>query len=86
MKVSVRLFGALSEYADPPQVELEVADDARIAEVRAELRDYLLMNSPGFKEGLLRVSAFADSQRVLRDNDAVPGDGQVAVLPPVNGG
>lgn len=86
MKVSVRLFGALSEYADPPQVDLEVAGDARIADLRAGLRDHLLASSPGFKEGLLRVSAFADSQRVLRDNDPVPGDGQVAVLPPVSGG
>lgn len=86
MKVSVRLFGALSEYADPPQLELEVADGARIAEVRAGLRERLLATSPGFKEGLLRVSAFADSRHVLRDEDPVPGDGQLAILPPVSGG
>ncbi|MFT4249098.1 MAG: molybdopterin converting factor [Pseudomonas sp.] len=86
MKVSVRLFGALSEYADPPQVDLEIAGEACIADLRAGLRDYLLANSPDFKDGLLRVSAFADSRRVLRDGDPVPDDGLVAVLPPVSGG
>lgn len=86
MKVSVRLFGALSEWAEPPQVELDIAGDARIADLRTRLRDHLQATSPRFREGLLRVSAFADSQRVLRDSDPVPADGQVAVLPPVSGG
>ena len=34
----------------------------------------------------LDYSASADAQRVLRDHEALPDDGRVAILPPVSGG
>lgn len=86
MNVTVRLFGALSEYADPPQVDLQLDAGATVGELRARLGEYLQANAPGFRESLLRASAFADSRRVLREAEPIPGDGQLAVLPPVSGG
>ena len=86
MIVTVQLFGAFRQWQTDAPLALVVADDARIADVRAALHAHAQAQWPGFREGLLQVSAFASDTQVLRDADPVPGDGRLAVLPPVNGG
>lgn len=85
MKMSVRLFGALSEYAREP-LEFELAPGQRVADLRLALEARLAAGWPGFRPALLRCSAFADERRVLRECDPLPAAGQLAVLPPVSGG
>ena len=46
----------------------------------------IALDVAGGTAGLLDYSAFADQQRVLRDHEALPDDGRVAILPPVSGG
>lgn len=86
MKVQLSLFGAFRELEPAARIELDVADGADIAQLRAALDRFARANWPGFRPGLLASSAFASDTAVLRDHDAVPDDGRVAVLPPVSGG
>ncbi|WP_147652626.1 MoaD/ThiS family protein [Vulcaniibacterium gelatinicum] len=86
MKIELNLFGALRQYTPAAAVTLEVADDARVADVRTALRAHAEAYWPGFHSGLLARSAFASETTVLREGEPVPADGRMAVLPPVSGG
>lgn len=86
MKVEVSLFGVFRDHEPAGKVVLELPEGARIAELRAALLEYAQAHWPGFRPGLLQRSAFASETSVLRDNEPVPGDGRMAVLPPVSGG
>jgi molybdopterin synthase catalytic subunit len=76
MQVMVRLFAALRERAGRPVVELELPEDACVADALARL--------VGLTEGVPVVIAvnreYADPAERLR-----PGD-EVALIPPVSGG
>ncbi|MEN5273418.1 MoaD/ThiS family protein [Stenotrophomonas lactitubi] len=84
-QVNLQLFGAFSDLDASREIALEVAGGT-VADLRQALRELLSVRFPGFRGGLLDYSAFADQQRVLRDHDALPADGKVAILPPVSGG
>ena len=84
-QVKLQLFGAFSDLDASREITLDVAG-ATIADLRQALRALLPVRWPGFRAGLLDYSAFADQQKVLRDHDALPADGRVAILPPVSGG
>lgn len=86
MNVELSLFGAFREYDASASIRLELADDARIADLRLAVQTYGETHWPGFKPGLLARSAFASESAVLRDAEPVPADGKMAVLPPVSGG
>lgn len=86
MKIELRLFGAFRDYVPSARVHLEVADDARVADVRAALDAHGRAHWPGFQPALLQRSALASDDAVLRDHESVPRDGRMAVLPPVSGG
>ena len=86
MKIELRLFGAFRDYDPSALVHLEVADDARIADVRAALDAHGRAQWAGFQPVLLQRSALASDEAVLRDDEPVPHDGRMAVLPPVSGG
>jgi len=95
--VTLQLFGAFSELdttagagaAAGPEgragIQINVEGDT-VADLRQALRVLLPARWPAFAAGLLDYSAFADSQRILRDPEPLPEDGRVAILPPVSGG
>jgi len=86
MKIEVRLFGVFRDYDPTALVQLELPDDARVADVRGALDAYGRAHWPRFQPALLQRSALASENTVLRDHEAVPADGRMAVLPPVSGG
>ena len=86
MKIKLTLFAAFQDYEPEGQIELELADGALIADLRTALNSYGLLHWPKYRPGLLKHSAFASETTLLRDRDAIPADGRMAVLPPVNGG
>jgi molybdopterin synthase sulfur carrier subunit len=86
MKIEVRLFGAFRDYDPAAVVHLELPDDARVADVRAALDAHGRAHWPGFQPALLQRSALASENTVLRDHEALPANGRMAVLPPVSGG
>ena len=84
-QVNLQLFGAFSDLDASREIAVDVAGGT-VADLRQALRELLPLRWPGFRAGLLDYSAFADQQRVLRDHEALPDDGRVAILPPVSGG
>jgi molybdopterin synthase sulfur carrier subunit len=84
-QVQVQLFGVFSELEPGREIIVAVAG-GRVADLRQALRELLVQRWPQFGTGLLDRSAFADEQRVLRDHEALPQSGQIAILPPVSGG
>lgn len=86
MRVQVSLFGAFRQFEPVEHVELEIADGADIAQLRTAFDTLARARWPTYSPGLLASSAFASESAVLRDRDAIPADGRVAVLPPVSGG
>ena len=86
MKLRVQLFGPFRDFQPLPMLELAVADGASVADARAALAAHAAAHWPACTPGLLRSTAFASEQAVLRDRDALPADGRIALIPPVNGG
>jgi len=86
MKLQVQLFGPYRDFHPLPVLELDVADGANVAGARAALAAHAVAHWPACRPGLLRSTAFASEQALLRDGDALPADGCIAVIPPVNGG
>ncbi|RMH93787.1 thiamine biosynthesis protein ThiS [Lysobacter pythonis] len=84
--IELQLFGVFRSWEPTARLRLPLAAGARIGEVRAALAEYAAAHWPPLAHDVLAQSAFADASRVLRDDDAVPHDGALAVLPPVNGG
>jgi len=86
MKLRVQLFGPFRDFQPLPMLELAVADGASVADARDALAAHAAAHWPACTPGLLRSTAFASEQAVLRDRDALPADGRIALIPPVNGG
>ena len=86
MKLQVRLFGPFRDFQPQPVLELDLADGANVAAARAALAAHAAAHWPECPPGLLRSTAFASEHALLRDGDALPEDGRIAVIPPVNGG
>lgn len=86
MKLHVQLFGPYRDFQPDAAMELHVVDGANVADARAALAAHAATHWPACTPGLLRSTAFASDHAVLRDGDALPADGRIAVIPPVNGG
>lgn len=87
MKIEIRLFGCFGEFERDGLLQLELpADTASVADARAALLAHGVAHWPRFKPDLLRVSAFASEDSLLRDGAAIPESGRLCLLPPVSGG
>ncbi len=85
MRIELELFGALRDLEPGDRIVLEV-DGVRVADLRRCLVAHASAHWPGIPPGLLARCAFATPLQVLRDPEALPDDGRMAVLPPVSGG
>ena len=86
MKIMLSLFGAFRGLQAHPVVELELPAQADVAALRAAVAEHAAAHWPDFRPALLAASVFATEQEVLREHEALPADGRLAILPPVSGG
>ncbi len=86
MNVRIQLFGALRDASPDAYIDLQTPDQGTIAGVREALLQHLSEHAPQIRASLVQRSAFASDEAILRDHDALPADGRLAVLPPVSGG
>lgn len=91
MRVSIQLFGAFRQFQARDVLELDLSDidgvsAPTVADVRRAFDAHALAHWPGYHSGLLRSSALATEDALLRANSPIPVDGRLAVIPPVSGG
>jgi sulfur-carrier protein len=82
--VSIRVFGAFRQFGPNSTVDLTVPQEARVVDLRQAMQNHFAGNDNAL--ALLKASAFATDKAVLDDEDPVPRDEAVSVLPPVCGG
>lgn len=85
LDIELELFGALRGLEAGDRLNLPVNGE-HVAELRAALQAYAGANWPSASASMLASCAFATSSEILRDAQALPADGRMAVLPPVSGG
>lgn len=86
MKIELDLFGTFRDFETVSRIVVEIADGARVSELRTAVQVYGEQHWPGFHCGLLSRSAFASEAAILRDGESVPSSGRMSLLPPVSGG
>ncbi|MBN8426100.1 MAG: MoaD/ThiS family protein [Xanthomonadales bacterium] len=86
MRIELRLFGPLRDREFEGRLSLPADNVSTIRDVRRLLASHAEQHWGGSFVGLLAVSAIADDQTILRDDEPVPRRTCLAVLPPVNGG
>jgi molybdopterin converting factor small subunit len=81
MNVHVQFFSRLQELAGVSEMELEVPEATRVA----ELLDILYSRTPPLRDWDKSILVAAGVEFVGRDHTLQPGD-QISIMPPVQGG
>lgn len=81
MKVRVHLFARLRDLAGAEWIEVELKEAATIADLRRVLAESSSALAP-----LLSRSAVAMNEDFAEDDQRIPENATLAVLPPVSGG
>ena len=84
--IELRLFGIYREYQPSSMLQLAIADNATVADLRSALRAHAEMNWPNCSRNLIVATAFASDSSIMRDADVIPDCDYMAALPPVSGG
>jgi molybdenum cofactor cytidylyltransferase len=80
-RIAVRLFALARQRANQPEIVVEVADGATVADLKVAIAK----EAPSLVDLLPLVMIAVDSDYAT-DDLVVPPDAQVAVIPPVSGG
>ena len=80
-KVTVHLYYLLKEKAGTGQIELNVADNSTIK----DLKLLLLKNYPALQPHLDNIMVLIN-RKIALDEDEIPENSQVAFLTPIGGG
>ncbi|MGE3313967.1 MAG: MoaD/ThiS family protein [Planctomycetaceae bacterium] len=81
MKVDVQLFARARDLAGAPQVEVDIPDPARVADLKVALRERF----PGLSPLLPNLLVAVDME-YANDQTALAETSQIACFPPVSGG
>lgn len=81
MMVTVKMFAAVRDAVGASEVQIDVPEDATIADVRAALSAAY----PPVSQ-LVSRTMFAMNARYARDNEVIRENVDLACIPPVSGG
>lgn len=81
MKLTLLLFATLKDAAPDGRLEIEVPDNARVADVW----DAAIARAPQLAKWR-RHARVAVNQEYAGDNEIVPANAEIALIPPVSGG
>jgi len=80
-KIKVLFFATLKERAGLPYIDLELPPQARVKDLKADLRQRF----PGLEPSLVSVLVSINREFAF-DEDVIPARAEVALFPPVSGG
>ncbi|HMP80242.1 MAG TPA: molybdopterin converting factor subunit 1 [Pirellulaceae bacterium] len=81
MTVRVLLFAAAKEIAGTDHVDVDLPDQATVADLKRALADQF----PGLRRAMA-ISALAIDRRYTKSNEVLKPEHEVALIPPVSGG
>jgi len=81
--IPVKLYGAFRQYSPDKTVTVSLPEAATVATLRQAFGQQFDDNNV---LALLAASAFATDEAVLEEQDPVPRDKALSILPPVCGG
>lgn len=83
----IKLFGALKKFGEKGAICVDAPRGIKVSSLREMLKVKISERyAASFRGELIDRSAIAIESTLLRDEDLVPDDGVVVVLPPVCGG
>lgn len=85
-EITLSLYGACRDLHTQSSLRLPMPDSATVADLRQALPAHFPSADAQRVAALLKASAFASDEALLRDADPLPDDGRVSILPPVSGG
>ena len=85
MDIELELFGGLRGLEVGDRMLIPVSGGT-VAHLREAVQAHAHAHWPSASAGMLTSCAFATRSDILRDANALPADGRMAVLPPVSGG
>lgn len=80
INIKIRLFGAFRKYGE--ELSFTVPAEGGLSAVRQKLESLVSAND----KALIKISAFANDERILDEKDSITQDARLAILPPVCGG
>ena len=83
---TLQLFGAYRRYAAQNPIEIELGNDATVAQLRVALKQYAQVHWPTCDPRLIDATAFSTDTDVLQDGDVIESGSVLSALPPVSGG
>ena len=83
-EVRIKLFGGFRQFRSESVLAVELEAEPTVADLRAQV--VRAFGDDDNALSLLKASAFATDTRVLDDDETVPMDADLALLPPVCGG
>lgn len=82
--IRIKLFGGFRQFRDEAELAVETDHASTVADLRKNVAREFGNDENALS--LLNASAFATDKRVLDDDESVPDDADLALLPPVCGG
>lgn len=82
--IQVKLFGGFRQFRTESMLTVETDHGSTVADLRKNVARVFADDDNALS--LLKASAFATDKRVLDEDESVPDDADLALLPPVCGG
>jgi molybdopterin converting factor small subunit len=81
-KITIILYANLKEKAGTDRIEMQVPNNATIA----DLKQILKQDYPALGPQLANVHVMVNKRNLPLDTDVVPPDAEITFLPPISGG
>ena len=89
MRIKIELFGASREFSKNNLIELNVSNNSKIKDIKAEMIKYLDQNFSGNEnyKKIVKSSAFcSEDNHIVSDNYKITENEKIGIIPPIGGG
>ena len=89
MRIKIELFGASREFSKKNLNELNVSNNSKIKDIKAEMIKYLDQNFSGNEnyKKIVKSSAFcSEDNNIVSDNYKITENEKIGIIPPIGGG
>ena len=89
MKITVELYGSSRDFSAKSFIEINLANNSKIKDLRKELMKFIDNHHVGnknFRE-LVKAAAFcSDKNEIIHDDYVISKEQKIAIIPPIGGG